>query len=205
MAEREKDKKKEWLEWRYCVPAKVIRDLMLLSNIFVFPTDSEVCSLVQAEAAVLGNLLVLNKDFPALYDFAPQRVLGYNFKINDPDNCNPEYYPAVAREIWGNLQEDLRFIATTEARTKVYNAEWIFKNQFEPLLWKGFSHKLSKNSKPKIRKIRNSETVPKVDYCNPQPGMYCEVYGECSPMQKDKCYGQAGHCPMLDEVVENVT
>ena len=45
--------------------------LFQLSNVFIFPTISEACSMTLMEAAVSGCLLVLNQDVSALADIVP--------------------------------------------------------------------------------------------------------------------------------------
>ena len=52
------------------VAPKVIADLFRLSNVFIFPTISENCSLILLEAMMAGNLLVLNKDCTGLDELA---------------------------------------------------------------------------------------------------------------------------------------
>ena len=236
MIKREKSNERKWREWLHCVPREVVRDLTILSNIFVFPTSSEVCSLVQAEAAVLGKPMILNQDFEPLFDFtAKGGVMKYSFTNSDPDgvkadpNFDPDrHYAAVAREVWLNLGRDLTFINTTQARTRTYNRDWIFENQLEPLLWEGFArrrHSLEEQTKSVIEVIETSKqlsksecqrlsieqakkgiTGPSVpenasspDYEDPQPGDVCSVFGKCSAFQRERCYAEANHCPMIDE------
>lgn len=50
------------------LPMSDIRDLVLCGNIFICPPMSETFGLSLAEAASLGNLLVLNEDLPMLKD-----------------------------------------------------------------------------------------------------------------------------------------
>jgi hypothetical protein len=126
----------EWTPWKHCVPKRTVRELMMISNLFVFPSESECCSLIQAEAATLGLKMVLNRDFLPMLEFAPNNVLSYEFNANDPHR-NPIYYQNLARELWGELQDDSTFQSKTFANTRVYNREWIWKNQLEPLLHRG--------------------------------------------------------------------
>lgn len=51
-------------EWSHEVPQNVVRDLFLLSNVFILPSVSETYSLIAQEAMLCGNIVVLNKDFP---------------------------------------------------------------------------------------------------------------------------------------------
>ena len=124
---------KPWLD---SVPAKIVRELTLAANMFVFPSISECCSLIQAEAEVMGKFCVLNRDFPPMLEFGGDAVLHYELTRNDPDT-NPTYFECVAREVWAHLQRDPIFVTTTMARTQTYNRDWIFMNQFEPMLYFG--------------------------------------------------------------------
>lgn len=49
--------------------AASIRCLFQLANVFIFPTTSEAGSLVLMEAALAGNLLVLNESLPCMADY----------------------------------------------------------------------------------------------------------------------------------------
>lgn len=51
-------------EWSHEVPQTVVKDFFSLSNVFIMPSVSETYSLVSQEAMLLGNIVVLNKDFP---------------------------------------------------------------------------------------------------------------------------------------------
>lgn len=56
-------------EFKHGVPNFVTRDMFELSNLFIFPTISECCSMVLLEAMSGGNLLVLNEDIPSMKEF----------------------------------------------------------------------------------------------------------------------------------------
>lgn len=134
--EREREAGGEaWSGWQYSVPARVVKELLLISNLFVFPSDSECCSLVQAEASVAGKMTVLNKNCLQMLEFADTNCLAYEF-ANDPDR-NPIFYECVARELYAEIQRDPSFLTATRARTQHANRDWIWKNQLEPLLSKG--------------------------------------------------------------------
>ncbi len=53
----------------YGLEATAIRCLFQLANVFIFPTTSEAGSLVLMEAALSGNLLVLNESLPCMADY----------------------------------------------------------------------------------------------------------------------------------------
>lgn len=209
----------KWAQWKISVPQNVVRELNLMSNIFVFPSRTECCSLIQAEAAISGKFFVLNREFRPMLEFASPKVLHYEFNSNNPDNKNADiYYECVAREIWAEMQTESTVLNSTLARNRIYNRDWIFKNQFEPLLWKGFTEadKLEGEELKEVQKKFSMPTLPprkvevqtspqadenEVDYNDPMPGVECPIYGKCSEGQRKKCYEVAGHCPVLDELL----
>lgn len=120
------------------VPHKVVTDLMNISNLFIFPTTAEVCSNVLLEASLSKNLLVLNKDFPSLYDFADENsVLGAYFgsriSINYKDR-DENSYESLARQIDGQLKSNK---ADRQFRQvfRVHNAETIYNDMLVPILY----------------------------------------------------------------------
>jgi len=156
--------------WKYTVPFQVVRELMLMSNVFIFPSLSECCSLIQAEASISGGkLMVLNRDFPPMLEFCSENVLHYEFKVNDPER-NPGYYECVAREVWANLMAESSIVNTTKARTQTYNRDWIFRNQLEPLLYLGFSDRHIREGEKQGEVLRPEFKAPEV-VRNPQVGV----------------------------------
>lgn len=70
-------------EYELGVSSKIVSDLFRLSNVFIFPSISENCSLVLLEAMLSGNLLVLNKDCSGLNEFGTSNAL--YFKMGNLD------------------------------------------------------------------------------------------------------------------------
>lgn len=128
------ESKEDWEAWEMSVPNRVVRELMIMSNLFVFPSISECCSLVQADAATMGKYLVLNTTFLPMLEFAPHSIAKFPFSANNPDT-NETFFKCVAKELIGMLDESKIFQATTLARTRNHNEDWIFTNQLEPLLY----------------------------------------------------------------------
>ncbi len=126
-----------WKAWKYSVPHKVVKDLVSMSNVFIFPSVSECCSLIQAEASVLGKFMVLNRDFFPMLEFCVDGVLSYEFTKYSPET-HSSYYECVAREIISNFMNETSVLNATQARNETCNRDWIFKNQLEPLLYEGF-------------------------------------------------------------------
>lgn len=66
-------------KWDLEVPASVIADLFDISNVFIMPSASESFSLVTQEAAMKGNLLVLNRNFPPFREIFGQAAIHWPF------------------------------------------------------------------------------------------------------------------------------
>jgi len=73
------------------VTQATIRDLFSVSNLFVFPTQSEACSLVMAEAAISGCLLVANSSLHTTERYiCPERSLAFPFgSLRKPNDLAP--------------------------------------------------------------------------------------------------------------------
>ena len=120
-------------EWLYCVPHKVVRILVRLSDVFIFPSIAEACSLVQAEASLAGAFLVINRQCNAQKEFSTPHVLGFDFTGNDPAK-NPTYYECAARETWSWIAAWPTYWQRKAALRTWYNPDWIYRNQLEPTL-----------------------------------------------------------------------
>ena len=110
------------------------KELNLVGNIFVFPSVSEACSLIQAEAAVTGKLLVLNTNFLPMLEFTRGHVL--HFPMTHNSAGNRAFWRSLARELVQEMDAIPGFWTSTEARTSFYNEDRIFVRQIEPLLWR---------------------------------------------------------------------
>jgi hypothetical protein len=106
---------------------------MTISNVFVFPSATECCSLIQAEAAVAGATLVVNANLSASTDYTAQNVTAYDFQAHDPD-YDDYFYEKSARHFATWFLEQPAQRTTWLARTKYYNEDWIYENQLRPLL-----------------------------------------------------------------------
>lgn len=199
-----------WLLWKYSVPERVVRDLVLLGNMFVFPSETECCSLIQAEASLAGKFMVLNRDFGPMLEYCTPGVLHYEFtrfnNFDDPDVAQlvDDYHEDVAKEIWANFQHDMAVVNSTRAKTRTYNPDRIFREEFEPLLYLKFADKVAARDRGEEKPApvvapaeeSNPERSPWED---PKPGQVCPIYGMCSDLLRGRCYDQAGHCFMFDE------
>jgi len=124
-------------KWELGVPARVVRELQMLSNLFIFPTREESFGLVLPEAAVMGgSLLVLNKSLDMMKEVSGLNALFWPFgsfdnthKMEDPNF----YYGEIAKVIVGKMNLELGIRAKTFMK-KTYNADAIYLNEIEPLL-----------------------------------------------------------------------
>ena len=88
------------------LPEHDVQVLFQFTNVFVFPTVAEACSLVQMEASLAGNLLVINSDVPSLSDVTPpSHCLAFPFGLTESKAFgDPSFYKHVAESIVGCLR-----------------------------------------------------------------------------------------------------
>jgi glycosyltransferase involved in cell wall biosynthesis len=89
----------------------VTRSLFTVSNVFCFPSVSEACGLVMLEAALAGNLLVLNASLPVLTDFLPHKYAMYVPWGSSRQPAAPVDYDALAASIRDELNQNRMNIA----------------------------------------------------------------------------------------------
>lgn len=73
------------------VSSKIVSDLFRLSNVFIFPSVSENCSLILLEAMLSGNILVLNKDCSGFQEFGGENALFFKMGNLDMGIRNTEH------------------------------------------------------------------------------------------------------------------
>lgn len=124
-------------KWENGIPHKTVRDLFLLSNLFIFPSVSENCPLILLEAMAGKNILVLNGSFPAMKDFGGHDALYFRFGslVDEPQYPNGEdlYYKDIAALIVSELNQNKAVKAQTRLRRE-FNVDAIFKKQLEPAM-----------------------------------------------------------------------
>lgn len=117
------------------VPREVVSQLFQLSNVFIFPTISENCSLILLEAMMSKCLLVLNKNVRQLQEFADTNALYMEFdsKETKVNYANEEqYYADWAAIIENQISINKPMLAQRDL-LKRYNLDQIFKHQIEIL------------------------------------------------------------------------
>ena len=128
------------------VPRSFVRNMLMLSNVFMLASVSETYSLVTAEAAVCGNLVLLNYDFPIMRSIYHEDPYYYKFSSNidamsgENGNTvtkydNPDsYFHAMASAVIGELQHN-RVLHLRDFIRKERNLDFVFKNYLEPLFF----------------------------------------------------------------------
>lgn len=124
------------------VPRHVVKDLMQISNLFIFPSLSEVCSNVLLEASMSKQLLVLNRDFNSFFDFGEdgRTVLSFHFgsmvmpgfKFRDRDA-----YTTLAKVITQQLKNNKPDLQMRRI-LKDCNLNAIYRKQLEPILYEKY-------------------------------------------------------------------
>ena len=130
--------------WKTSCPNKVIHDLFELSNVFIMPSKSETYSLIAQEAALCGNLLMLNHDFAPFRDIYGEHAIYKQFSSNigfdglDGDvtttyGDEKGYFYDCAMRIKYELENNM-VLAQQKRLRKERNPLFVFKNELEPLL-----------------------------------------------------------------------
>lgn len=134
-------------EFKYNAPHSVVMNLFAVSNVFICSSKSETYSLVTQEAALCGNAIILNADFPAFKTIFGASPKHYRFSSNidilnefNPGGHTDTKYPLgvekFADEIALFCREQLTNNRVLEMKTRsrmTRNTRAVFKRYLEPL------------------------------------------------------------------------
>jgi len=125
--------------WTYSTPHKVIRDLMNISNIFIFPTVSEACSKVMLEAGAAGCYMVMNSSFKPLLEFGGTESIYHDFgslreSVDHGELGEDAWLQEVAKATMPGFMANKALQQKTKMK-KEFNIDYIFKHQLEPLFY----------------------------------------------------------------------
>lgn len=128
-------------------PRQMVRDLMLLSNVFCLPSVSETYSLVAQESALSGCFLILNYDFFPIRSLYQEEAVYFKFSSN-LDNMTgydgetkTSYSPsreAYCRDIALRIIYELENNRVLKLKTrlrKTRNLDYVFRHYWEPLFY----------------------------------------------------------------------
>lgn len=132
-------------KYEYEAPHTVVRDLMMISNVFMMPSVSETYSLVAQEAILCGNFIILNHDFlpfrsifgdlPKYYQFSANIGLnGMDGHIDTKYENKQEYFNIMAHYISYMITYDKVLALKTKFR-KERNHYAVFEKFLRPLLF----------------------------------------------------------------------
>lgn len=145
-------------DWDLEVPSSVVADLFDISNVFIMASASESFSLVTQEAAMKGNLLVLNRHFPPFREMFGQAAIhwpfpsavnildhvegettvNYGAKDESGNYVNPQQAEKNEREDYMKLAKNILASSINKQnitrRTLLANRtlETVFRRNFEP-------------------------------------------------------------------------
>lgn len=129
--------------WKTSIPHKAIHDFFELSNVFILPSKSETYSLIAQEAALLGNVLMLNHDFAPFRDIYGQHAIYKQFSSNIGfDGLDGEitttfsdekgFYYDCAMRLKYELENNM-VLAQQKRLRKERSPIAVFRNYLEPL------------------------------------------------------------------------
>ena len=122
-------------EFEVGIPHRMISELFLLSNLFIFPTREESFGLVVPEAALAGNFLVLNRSLYNQLEITGHNALYFEFGSFEVNFEKPHtlYYQDVAKVIIGRLRENEMFQTKTFCRQR-YNFHNLYMKFYAPVM-----------------------------------------------------------------------
>lgn len=125
-------------------PRAVVRDLMILCNVYVHPSTSETYSLTTQEAGLCGAFLILNRDFPPIRSVYGPKAKYYQFSssIDVPTGMDGRttteyadpagYFRGIALEIAFELEYNW-VLAQQKRIRQERNPDYVFRHFLEPL------------------------------------------------------------------------
>lgn len=132
-------------KFEYEAPQQVVKDLMMVSNVFMLPSRSETYSLVAQEAILCGNFIILNQDFtpfrsifgdlPKYYQFSGNIGMdGFDGAIDTQYGNTQSYFNDIASYIGYMITYDKVLALKTKFRRE-RNLDYVFKHYLEPLIY----------------------------------------------------------------------
>lgn len=139
---------------QYDAPRQIVRDLMMISSVYIHPSVSETYSLAAQEAALCKNILILNRDFGPMESIYGKDALYKQFSsaLNNVTGRNGSTlwtwldgrrmpYPEDEVDYYGFLASNICYyvdynMALSEARMirQERSIEVVFQKYLEPLL-----------------------------------------------------------------------
>lgn len=119
------------------IPRKMLRELFLLSNLFIYPTREESFGLVGPEATMTGMLMVYNKSLSMMWEVSGGAGLHVDFgsyqKKLDVPTSEKEYFEAIAGLILGRMMRNEAIACKSFTRIR-YNWNNLYEKFYGPLI-----------------------------------------------------------------------
>lgn len=119
------------------IHSRMLRELQLLSNVFIFPTREESFGLVGPESAFSGTLPILNNSLSMMKEVFSNTGLYYDFgsfhQVFEPLQGWETYCKAVAMQAYHQFINDQTIMAKTACRMN-YNMENLYKKHYRPAI-----------------------------------------------------------------------
>jgi len=126
----------KWPGFEKGIGKRMLRELQLLSDVFIFPTREESFGLVGPEASFSGCLPVINKSLTMMYEVMGNQCPAFefgSFHTQAPAITNDDYLKAVAMAILGRIYAD-ESVTTKSFCRRRYNMETLYSQYYLPLL-----------------------------------------------------------------------
>lgn len=118
------------------IPKRMLRELQLCQNQFIFPTTQESFGLVGPEAALSGAMVVINRSLHNQFEVFENMPMNFTFgsyyENFEPDNWD-NYLEAVAGVVVQRMRENESILTKTICRQK-YNFDTVYKKWYEPIM-----------------------------------------------------------------------
>lgn len=129
----------EWREeYATGIPRRMLRELTLMTNLFVYPTSEETFGLVGPEAAMDGVLMINNKSLSMMWEVSGGTGVHVDFgsferQVNFPNNSEKDYYKGIAHLIISRLRRSEVITAKTFTRLR-YNWDALYEKFYAPTM-----------------------------------------------------------------------
>ena len=117
------------------ISSRMLRELQLFSNVFIFPTREESFGLVGPEAALAGVVPVLNNSLFMMREVFQNSGLYYDFSSFhnqfEPGQGWENYLEAVALQVYSQISTNPAILAKTYCRQR-YNMDFLYQRYYLP-------------------------------------------------------------------------
>jgi hypothetical protein len=119
------------------IPRRMVRELMQLQNLFIYPTREESFGLILPEACITGGCLpVINGSLDVLGEVVGNNGIEFEFgshrRIHEIQNTS-QYCSDIAHIILARMKQNEGIMASTYCRT-TYNMDALYNSHYENIV-----------------------------------------------------------------------